>query len=390
VLGAPAQIPRAAAGYHGAVRWVLVALVMVGCRRPRTPLPPPPEQVILIAARDRDDIDAIRAHGWDVWQRLQDRWQSWPHSDVVLGARDRIFRELQAFRIGDRIERETAPLMFAVSFDPIAAAHVAHHRLASRRASRGRSAIPDFPDDAILLKAVWYPVHREGVTRLPVWDGESARPEGNPTRTWTREVVIDPVSEEPTSGATLDDVVDGVDGSLSATARTSVVHHVPLDAFIYRTLVTVDEVVAARRAARDPTLAIGDHVVLVGMHISTREIPDWVWITAWWHDRPDAGPYAAGRPASLGGAARSYLLDVAISATSPREADGSPHVAMNPYLEARFQDGVHSNCVACHRRAALGATEYLPVTRGDIAPTDPYFADKTTTDMVWSLALEAR
>ncbi len=327
-----------------------------------------------LAAREAGDTAAIRAHAWKLWQRMQGEWESWPRSDVVLGLTDRIFRELQAFKVDGRVEAETAPLMFAVSFDPVAAAHVAKYRLDKRETMRGQPAIPDFPDAAITLKAVWYPVHREGVTELPVWDGEPIRTGGNPSRTWSRSVIVDPSSEEPTSGE-VDEVVDGV-------------HHVPLDAFIHRPLATVDEVAAARQVAHDPTLEIGDHVVLVGMHISTREIPDWVWVTLWWHDRADDGPYAVGRPASLDGAACSYLLDVAVSASTPKEPDGSPHVAMNPYLEARFPDGVHSNCVACHRRAALGTSEYLPVTRGDTAPTDPYFADKTTTDMVWTLALE--
>jgi hypothetical protein len=63
---------------------------------------------------------------------------------------------------------------------------------------------------------------------------------------------------------------------------------------------------------------------------------------------------------------------------------------MNPWLEARFPNGVRSNCLACHRRAAFGATDYLPVTRGDLSLDDPYFAGKVATDFVWSLALEAR
>jgi hypothetical protein len=128
-------------------------------------------------------------------------------------------------------------------------------------------------------------------------------------------------------------------------------------------------------------------VVLLGMHISTKEIPDWVWATLWWHDRPDEGPYAAGRPARLEGAARNYLMDVTFSATDTK---GAPQPVMNPWLEARFPDGVHSNCLTCNRREALGTMEYLPVTRQDTPVTDPYFTDKTQTDMVWSLALEAR
>jgi len=343
------------------VRWV-VALTVFACQQARVPSPPAPDKAVILSARDRDDQNTLRAHGWKLWQRIQDSWESWPRSDVVLGETDRIFRELQPFEVHGRVERETAPLMFQVIFDPIAAAHVDRYHLARKTTFRSHAAIPDFPDAAILLKAVWYPVHREGVTKLPVWDGEQPIADGNPTRTWSRSVVIDPRVEEPTSGFDDDD------------------HHVPLDAFIHRELTTWDEVDAARRVARDPTLAIGDHVVLVGMHISTREIPDWVWVTLWWHDRPEDGPYAAVRPA-LAGAARSYLLDAASSVQ---------HVAMNPYLEARFPDGLHSNCLACHRRAALGTDQYLPVVRGDTPATDPYFADKTTTDLVWTLALEAR
>lgn len=317
----------------------------------------------------------MRAHGWNLWQRILPVWESWQRSDAVFGSTDRIFRELQAFKVGNRMEVETAPLMFAVIFDPIAARHVQDHHLADRALQRGRTAIPDFPPGAITLKSVWFPVHKDRATPLPIWDGDGALAEGNPTRTWKRQVVIEPsfAHDEPTSGV-LDELIDGV-------------HHVPIDAFLHRTLTTRDEVAAAQRVARDPTLAIGDHVVLLGMHISTKEIPDWVWATLWWHDRPDEGPYAQGRPAALAGAARNYLLDVTLSAADPK---GAPRPMMNPWLEARFPDGVHSNCLTCHRRAALGTMEYLPVTRTDTPPSDPYFADKTQTDMVWSLALEAR
>ncbi len=317
----------------------------------------------------------MRAHAWGLWKRILPVWEHWQRSDAVFGTTDRIFRELQAFKVGGRVEVETAPLMFAVIFDPIAAKHVQDHHLADRSAQRGRIAIPDFPRGAITLKSVWFPVHNDRVTELPVWDGDTAIDDGNPTRTWMRRVVVDPsgAHDEPTSGA-IDELIDGV-------------HHVALDAFIHRPLTTPDEVAAARRVSHDPTLAIGDHVVLIGMHISTKEIPDWVWATLWWHDRPDDGPYAAGRPGALEGAARSYLLDVTFSATDPK---GAAQPTMNPWLEARFPDGVHSNCLTCHRRAALGTQEYLPVTRDDTPITDPYFDDKTQTDMVWSLALEAR
>jgi hypothetical protein len=329
----------------------------------------PADEAALLAARDRRDVAAMRAHAWEVFAAIQPAWMHWPSSDVVFGEPDRIFRPLQPFHVAGRVERETLPVMFAVVFDPIAAAHVRRHRLASRVGLRAAGvAIPPFPRAAITLKLVWYPVKHAGTTALPIWDNAPARADadGNPSRTWSRRVVIDP--------------------ALASAAGD----RVPLSAFLYRTLREPDELAAARSVAHDPTLAVGDHVVLVGMHVSTREIPEWVWATFWWHDQPDAGPYAADRPAALAGAARSYLMDVAYSAEAPAEPDGSPHACMNPWLEARFPNGLHSNCVACHQRAAFGATDYLPVTRGPIAAGDPYFANKVTTDLVWSLALEAK
>jgi hypothetical protein len=77
-------------------------------------------------------------------------------------------------------------------------------------------------------------------------------------------------------------------------------------------------------------------------------------------------------------------MDIAYAADTPRDADGGPHSCMNPWLEARFPNGLHSNCVACHQRAIVGATEYLPVTRGSEKPAG------MQTDFVWSIALEAR
>jgi hypothetical protein len=327
------------------------------------------DQTRLLAARDHGDVDAMRAHAWRVWQDLQGEWERWPSSDVVLGARDRIVRALQPIRVGERLEVEEHPVMFAVLFDPVAAEHVAriqreHHT----------GALPAFPRSAIAVKPVWYAVHRDRVTEIPIWDNDPAQPDadGNPSRTWRRTITIDP---------SLDASTDHNAGGEHVPGR------VPVGAFLYRVLETDAEVTAARGAARDPTLAAGDYLVVIAMHVSTKEIPDWVWATFWWHDHPD-GPFGADRPATLTGPAASYLMDVAYSAETPREADGSPHVAMNPWLEGRFPDGLHSNCVACHQRAALGAVDYLPVTRGVTPTGDPYFDGKTTTDFVWSLALE--
>lgn len=190
---------------------------------------------------------------------------------------------------------------------------------------------------------MWFPVRATGTTDVPVWDGA-----------WRRRVTVS---------------VDGAPGT------------VPIDRFYHRVLTTPAERDAARAAWHDDGLAIGDVVVLVAVHVTTKDVPDWTWTTLWWHDAPDVGRFAADRPTSITGWAANYVMDATLDATMP---------CMNPWLEARFPDGVTSNCVSCHERAAAGAREFLPVTTGRTAASDPYFADKTTTDFMWSVALESR
>jgi hypothetical protein len=117
----------------------------------------------------------------------------------------------------------------------------------------------------------------------------------------------------------------------------------------------------------------GDRV-LVGAHITTKALPDWTWATFWWHDGP------SDAPAEVTGAARHYRMCAAFEAGEP---------CFNPWLEGRFPDGDTSSCLTCHQRAVVGATDYLPVTHGRLAPDDPYFRGRLATDFVWSIALEA-
>jgi hypothetical protein len=86
----------------------------------------------------------------------------------------------------------------------------------------------------------------------------------------------------------------------------------------------------------------GGYAVLVGFHFATREVRNWVWATFWWHNFPNQGPYAEDRPRTLKGVWRNYLMAASYDMVRPREADGKPHIAYNPYLEGQFWDGVTS------------------------------------------------
>lgn len=254
--------------------------------------------------------------------------------------------------------------------------------------------IPPFPQDSISLKTVWWPVAKGAVTPMPIWDPESNPliPSGNPYSTWKRVVAIDPTRENipPNEEMTI---------SFLKTPRPNS-HVVGLDKFHY---VVIDAQTAATAMANarlqsfvndvlGRSLKEGDYVVFAGTHLTTKEIDDWVWATFWWHDRPDEGPFAADRPQAVKGVWRNYLLSASYDLILPREADNSPHIAFNPWLEAHFRQGIASNCMNCHNRAAFPPVNFLPIFRGapDLKNDPAYAAGLLRPDFLWSVPFEAK
>ena len=87
-------------------------------------------------------------------------------------------------------------------------------------------------------------------------------------------------------------------------------------------------------------------------------------------------------------------MNTAFSIDTPGAPDGGAHIAYNPYIEAKFKNGVQSNCAACHNRASYPAlTDHLcgalPITRGshDFQPTSPDREGRTKLEFLWSLLI---
>ena len=153
----------------------------------------------------------------------------------------------------------------------------------------------------------------------------------------------------------------------------------------------------------------GNIALLVAMHVTTKEITNWTWQTFWWS--PDAGDStkAVGRPASVRGVWRNYLMNVAYSMVNPpNDPSGTPNISFNPYLETNLSGtfandqgdsirwtGVTTNCMTCHRMATWGVlargsgqfpTGAPYVNNGQIDPGDStYFAGLTKLDFLWSV-----
>jgi hypothetical protein len=248
--------------------------------------------------------------------------------------------------------------------------------------------VKDYPPGAMSLKTVWMLIKSQGMTPLPVWDEQPrvAAAPPQPPSTWKRVVLVDPSRDTIPPGETRDAML------LGKTFPASNV--VPLSAFYHFALNAAQAAQVNASGAGVDGAAAGDFVVLVALHYTTKEIPNWVWATFWWHDKPNDGVFARDRPAGTIVKApwHNYLMDVAYDMDLPKEADGTPNAAFNPWLEARFDNGVNSNCMTCHQRAVWSqqtpVPEFLPVTRGAAAPDDPIFRNGTKADFLWSLLLE--
>ena len=384
-----------------------------------TPIPSgfdfPAAEATLRDALKAGDVAALRRHAWMVFAgltqptrpndpRSEALWETWYTNDQVFhdAASPQGMRTLQRKLTLPRQFMPKGPgaspqaagesLLAFTLFNEEFKAHTHEHKLHLAKTLNDLNnswpagtppadrKIPDYPPTAMSLKTSWKLVKRKGVTPLPIWDEQApfAVAPSQPEWVWPRAVVVDPsrsvIPPDEHRNVTL--------GGKSFPNS----HVVTLGSF-YHFEVTAAE---AARIESSVGAAVGDYMVLVGFHYTTKEIPNWVWGTLWWHDRPDAGPYAEGRldEKYLAGPWRNYLLDVSYDMDLPRESNDTPNAVFNPWLEAGFDDGVNSNCMTCHQRAIRPSIHFEPVTRGPLAPNDPLFLDSTKLDFLWSVALE--
>jgi hypothetical protein len=115
---------------------------------------------------------------------------------------------------------------------------------------------------------------------------------------------------------------------------------------------------------------------LAALHIMTKELDHWLWVTLWWSPTPDTD-FGADRPDTLRGAFRNYKM-CAVSAVAEGDANptggydgeqeslarslaatyagqGGPSWCSNPYLE-RGAGNANTNCMGCHQHAGTKLT----------------------------------
>lgn len=410
-----------------AICWMVLSYALACFAQTQTPYEPipsgfdfPGDQTKLLGFRDSQNVAEMRKHVWMVFAGLTQKaaggeaiWETWfsapetfqlgptPQGEAARPVQ-RVFQEPRQFRsasggphpqaIGESVASFTL-------FNKEARAHIRANNLNLQSKlnellqSFGKDVpiekreIPAFPPEAVVLKTTWWIVKKTGLTPMPIWDPvpRKVNQPSMPHETWKRFVAIDPGRTD----IPLDEKKDiTFDGDLKKGA-----HVVPLAAF-YNFALTQAAVDSLRTLPNDVRGAsdaqVGDYLVLAALHCTTKEIPDWVWATFWWHDKPNEGAFASNRTDQVFGVWKNYLMDTSYSSDIPKESDNTPHATLNPWLEARFPNGANSNCMACHQRSVWQPVNFLPITRGSLRPNDPFFLNRMKLDFLWSIGFESR
>ncbi|MEL6671396.1 MAG: hypothetical protein AAFR61_04365 [Bacteroidota bacterium] len=289
----------------------------------------------------------------------------------------------------------------------------------------GMKEVPHAPHGAMIIKHVYWPVskYKEEFSVLPMWDGPAGKDSNayNGFETWDRAVALTMYKDVPdtVSGEYLWHVANREDFNYRyekmSTVHMDRFYTFPLNQANLALLSESDKCIISNcfNQAFNRDMEEGDALVSLGMHILSKEIPDWAMQTAWWHDKPDAPynqKYSANKPTNLPpGPWQNYVMSTAYFMSIPNAPGGEPHIAFSPYIECVIPEAnrINSNCQNCHIRAAhptAGKPFYIAHITGQeyeapnihgafydcgregfISTDDPIFKGLIRTDFNWSI-----
>lgn len=414
------------------------------------------QQVVVDGWLDRPggpDEAAVTGHAWELWGAINADsgfvlegtpltvWETWYTDAEVFqdapevddpDARD-LGLPAQVTHAGTgALTNEAAALSFN-RFNRQMADHLLANRsfdsgtLDALRSDLDLAALPvaertvaDFPNTAVMVKPVFWIVPGDEPSMMPYWAGEGpdvASDQANPMwKTWKQCVLVD-----PTGSATADEDRDcnvGQPGESPAPAGSYPVKRIgtdPATSDLYAFRLTQDEVDGLGQFTMilDDTnvdkqldeVQAGDYALLVAMHVSTREIPNWTWQTFWWTPDPttipSTPPNATAAPRDVPAPFDQFHSCTAYAMVDPA---GQPIVCFNPYLETDLTGllsvdrsvtdavGKDSNCMSCHFTAQYtgNSSQIDYLVNGQIDAGDPaWFADGVRTQFSWATTFRA-
>ncbi|RDD63913.1 hypothetical protein [Ferruginivarius sediminum] len=423
---------------------------------------PEPETTLNKWIRGATDADEtlINRHGWGLWAALTQPtgqtvggiadarvYQTWltpdsivqaieaPESAMLKSARRALvlqtpgqFHALgaKAAKAAQGCDFTTSPnecIKVAVSYSPGAAEHAYGNKLFLQSTLRayanfGYDQIPTFPTYSVVVKPVYKVIRPQNDKpyAMYTWPGTphpaKVFPEGPE---WGNCVYVDVNNAGKGDGS--------VDADCSGATSDTTYN---VDDFI-NIKVTQPDLAVLKDVTGEQQLHKGDYIILVGMHVTSREIERWTWQTFWWTPDPSNPPLpssnavASDMPDALSGAPAHYAMSIGYQMLSPAQpVNGGVNVGelvtvFNPYLEAGFDPavfqekrtvqtnagpvatryGVQSNCMTCHSLAMYDPTADYSDGGGPreapyasdfyLARDDSVFDGNLQLDFLWSV-----
>lgn len=330
-------------------------------------------------------------------------------------------------------------IFVTVGYDPAAQAWAQQNQLFSVKALQAIynagtgdiRSIPSFPAESVAIKPTYKVITKANMNgsiyTMPAWPGTPATvtprisQRGFPEADWPGCVYVD----TKISGSTKATAIDA-----DCKAGPKPVNTYGLGDFVSYP-VTTDNISSFDTLLGSNTVAVGDVVLLMAMHVTSREIDEWTWQTYFWTPNPANPPLpsssaiAKARPPQLKGAAAHYAMSIGYQMVTPNQpatggkSVGHPVTAYNPYLESGFSVkvfgappvnpgilapgskkpymatvGIQSNCMTCHGAATLSPTNpqnSLPyLTDFYLSRNDPVFKGYLQVDFLWSIQGNAK
>lgn len=306
------------------------------------------------------------------------------------------------------------------SYNSSSSAHIDSFKLFTKASlsnmqKNGQTDIPEFPNSSISIKPTYKVLAQvdyvNGKCAMNAWNGPSADKTGFGEDKWNNKIYIDTTNKtHEIAGNKIYNINDFIFYRLGKVQADSINSISNTSSGYYHK-------VKAR-----------DFVILVGMHVTTKETKRWTWQTFWWAPNSENPPApssiykASYRPSQLKSAPRHYALASAYTFIFPNQPliggnnIGTSVIGYNPYLESNFSYpnplryhavvitngkkifndiGDRTNCMSCHAMSnfnpdtsSSNTIKYLGDTYVD--KNDSRLKGFIKTDFLWSLADNAQ
>lgn len=328
------------------------------------------------------------------------------------------FIHAELFANKNAVIDSTFGLYETVSYDPLAACFATSNLIFNQSTLNGYKKqnaigrIPNFPNGAITTKPVYYAgkPSKDGLIQVPVWSGTPNPAKEFGHKSWTTYVYADINNKQAKNKKLVP--VNTLNGKPTpeqiklATCNINDFINFSVDSEMAKYLNIHQD------KGSQSNFVKGDIVLLLAMHVTTKEISNWTWQSYFWSYNPDepflpSAKFAADlRPKQLSNAAGHYAVTTTYAMVWPNQpltggtnVGVSPIIGFNPYLEAgfgpnvfgfenklnpKFQYGVQTNCMSCHALAtASGNLGYT--TDQYIDMNDKKFINDVQLDFAWSI-----